>query len=53
VVMLSGNSVTIGCKIPEDSRRGMNRSSGNYSNVKLFGYDDYVFINILSKTQIK
>jgi hypothetical protein len=31
----------------------MNRSSGDYSNVKLFGCDAYVFINILSKTQIK
>ena len=31
----------------------MNRSSGDHSNVKLFGCDVYVFINILSKTQIK
>ena len=31
----------------------MNRSFGDYSNVKLFGCDAYVFINILYKTQIK
>jgi hypothetical protein len=43
VVMLSGNSVAIGCKRQEGSGRGMNMSSGNYSNVKLFGCDAYVF----------
>jgi hypothetical protein len=31
----------------------MNSSFGDYSNVKLFGHDAYVFISILSKTQIK
>jgi hypothetical protein len=48
--VLSSNSVTIGCKRLEDSGRGMNGSSRDHSNVKLFGFDAYVFINILSKT---
>ena len=51
--MLSGNSVTIGCKKLENFRIGMNRSYGDYSNVKLFGCDSYVFISSLSSTQIK
>ena len=51
--MLSGNLVNIGCKRKEYPGRSMNRSSGDYSNVKLFGCDAYVFITILSRTQIK
>jgi hypothetical protein len=47
--VLSGNKFTIGFKILEYSGRGMSRSSGDYSNVKLFRCDAYVFINILSK----
>jgi hypothetical protein len=41
--VLSSKLITIGCKRMEYSGRGMNRSSGDYSNVKLFGCDAYVF----------
>jgi hypothetical protein len=44
-VVLPGNSVTIGCKRHEDSGRGINRSSSNYSNVKLISFDSYGFLS--------
>jgi hypothetical protein len=51
--MVSSKSVIIGCKRLEYFGIGMNRSYGDYSNVKLFGCDAYAFIIILSRTQIK
>jgi hypothetical protein len=53
VVVISGNLVTINCKRLDDSVRGMNKTYEDYSNVKYFGFDTYVFINILRRTQIK
>jgi hypothetical protein len=53
IVMLSGKSITISCKSLEDSGRGMDRSSCDYSNVKVFGCNASTLTKVLSRTQIK
>jgi hypothetical protein len=50
VVVLSSNLITIGYERLEDFGRGMNKSSSDSSNMKLFSCDACVLINILCKT---